>query len=185
MAEGVGLSGFGDFLTRIGVYDVVLPFILIFTIVFAILEKTKILGVETINEVEYTKKNINSMVAFSIAFLVVASTQLVGIINTVISQVALLLILGICFLMLVGSFFGSKEFTLEDYPKWVSFLMIFMFIGIVLIFLNALDWLRFVIYFFSQIETQWVAAVIFMLVIIGFMYLITKDPKPKKAEESK
>ena len=33
-----------EFLGDMGVYDVILPFLLVFTIVFAILEKTKILG---------------------------------------------------------------------------------------------------------------------------------------------
>ena len=35
-----------DFLDKLGVYEVLLPFLLIFTIVFAILEKTKVFGTE-------------------------------------------------------------------------------------------------------------------------------------------
>ena len=61
------------FLDKIGIYDVVLPFILVFTIVFVILEKTRVLGTETIEGKPYTKKNINAMVAFVIAFFVVGS----------------------------------------------------------------------------------------------------------------
>ena len=34
------------FFEQIGIYDVVLPFLLVFTIVFAILEKTKLFGTE-------------------------------------------------------------------------------------------------------------------------------------------
>ena len=42
MVEASGFRGVIDFLGKLGVYDVILPFLLIFTIVFAILEKTKI-----------------------------------------------------------------------------------------------------------------------------------------------
>src|SRR3989338_8661152 len=130
------------FLGKLGVYDVILPFLLVFTIVFAILEKTKILGMEKVGEREITKKNLNAMVAFVVAFLVIASTQLVAVINEVMANIVLLLILAISFLLLVGVFFGSKEFTLKDYPGWITFFMVAMFLGIVVIFLNALDWLH-------------------------------------------
>ncbi len=43
MAETVFRSAI-SFLNDIGLYDVVLPFLLVFTLVFAILEKTKLLG---------------------------------------------------------------------------------------------------------------------------------------------
>src|SRR3989338_8683840 len=93
MAEESTFRGVIVFLDKIGVYDVILPFLLVFTIVFAILEKTKILGSEKIDGKEHPKKNINAMVAFVIAFLVIASTQLVAVINQVMANVILLLIL--------------------------------------------------------------------------------------------
>ena len=72
MAEG--FRGAIVFLEKLGVYDVVLPFLLVFTIIFAILEKTRILGVEKVGGQDLTKKNLNSIVAFVVAFLVIAST---------------------------------------------------------------------------------------------------------------
>ena len=63
--------GIIEFFGDLGVYDVILPFILVFTIVFAILEKSQVFGSEKIKDVEYTRKNLNSMAAFVIAFLVV------------------------------------------------------------------------------------------------------------------
>src|SRR3989338_9769971 len=136
MAEASVFRNAIGFMDKIGVYDIILPFLLIFTIVFAILEKTKILGLEKINGQELTKKNLNSIVAFVTAFLVIASTQLVAVINEVMANVVLLLILAVSFLMLVGVFFGDKEFTLENFPSWVKFFMVFSFIGVVLIFLQ-------------------------------------------------
>src|SRR3989344_2632739 len=176
MVEASGFRGVIDFLGKLGVYDVILPFLLVFTIVFAILEKTKILGTEKIGDKEVTKKNLNSMVALSIAFLVIASTKLVAIVNEVMANVVLLLILAICFLLLVGVFFGSKEFTLEKYPNWIKLFMILMFIGIVLIFLNALDWLKYLFAIFAEWDAEWAVTTVFVIIILGFMWYIVKEP---------
>ena len=182
MVEESIFRGVIGFLDKIGVYDVILPFLLVFTIVFAILEKTKILGSEKIDGKEMPKKNINAMVAFVISFLVIASTQLVAVINQVMANVILLLILGVCFLLLVGVFFGDKEFTLEQYPGWIRMLMVLMFIGIVVIFLNALDWLKYVFALFVNWDAQWAAGIIFLIVIGIFMWYVIADHAPTKTE---
>ncbi len=184
MVEESAFRGVVGLLAKIGVYDIILPFLLVFTIVFAILEKTKILGVEKIDGNTIPKKNLNSMTAIIIAFLVIASTKLVAVINEVMANVVLLVILSVCFLMLVGSFFGDKEFSLSDYKGWVQFFMIFMFIGIVTIFLNALGWLKYIAGVFVYWEAEWAATLIFVAIIIGFIIFITRDGSPKK-EKSK
>lgn len=179
MAAETGLRSALLFLNKIGVYDVLLPFLLVFTIMFAILEKTKILGTEKIEGKEITKKNLNAMVSFVIAFLVVASTKLVAIINETLANITLLLILAVSFLLLVGVFFGSKEFTLDSYPGWTKFFMVLMFIGIVAIFLNALDWLNPFLSFFTEWDAQWTAVFILLLVVILAVWLIIREPKSK------
>lgn len=183
MVEESVFRGVIGFLDKIGVYDVILPFLLVFTIVFAILEKTKVLGTEKVGDKTLTKKNLNSMVAFVVAFLVIASTQLVAVVNQVMANVVLLLILAVCFLMLVGVFFGSQEFTLEKYPGWVKFFMVLMFIGIVVIFLNALDWLQYVLAVFVYWNADWAAGILFVTIIFGFMIYIVKEPSSKKEEK--
>lgn len=176
MAEESVFRGIIGFFDKIGVYDIILPFLLVFTIIFAILEKTKILGIEKIDGKETTKKNLNSMVAFVIAFLVIASTQLVSVINKVMANIVLLLILAVCFLLLVGVFFGDKEFTLKDYPTWTKFFMVLMFIGIVIIFLHALDWLQYIFALFVYWDAEWASAIIFLIIILGFIWYVIKEP---------
>ena len=185
MVEESVFRGVIDLLSEIGVYDIVLPFLLIFTIVFAILEKTKVLGVEKIEGREYTKKNLNSMTAFIVSFLVIASTQLVAIINEVMANIVLLLLLAICFLMLVGVFFKDKEFSLEEFPGWIKFFMVAMFIGVVVIFLNALDWLQFIFALFVYWPAEWASSIIFLIIIIIFIVYITSDQKSAKKEKNK
>lgn len=185
MAETNAFRGVINFMLDMGVYDVILPFLLIFTIVFAILEKTKILGVEKVGDKETTKKNINSIVAVIVAFLIIASTKLVAVINEVMANVILLLLLGVCFLLLVGVFFNDKEFSLEKYPRWISFFMIMMFIGIVLIFLNALGWLEALFGLTSSLSGDWETPTAFILVLLFFIWYITRTPEEKKKSEKK
>src|SRR3989344_6447433 len=180
MVEESAFRGMIGLLNKLGVYDVILPFLLVFTIIFAILEKTKIFGIDKVDGKELPKKNINAMVAFVIGFLVIASTKLVGIINEVMANVVLLIILGVCFLLLVGVFFVDKEFTLEKFPTWSKLLMILMFIGIVVIFLNALGWLRYLFDLFNNINADWAASLVFIIIIIGFILWITHTPDKKK-----
>ncbi len=183
MVEESAFRGMIGFLNKIGVYDVILPFLLVFTIIFAILEKTKIFGVEKIEGRELTKKNINAMVAFVIAFLVIASTRLVAVINEVMANVVLLVVLGVCFLLLVGVFFsGEKEFSLKEMPVYLQIFTAIMFLGIVVIFLNALGWLEHVFFLFENWNAEWASSIIFIVIVIGFMAWITYTPKESKKE---
>jgi len=177
------------FFDTLGIYDVILPFLLVFTIVYALLEKTKVLGTEEVEGTKVTRKNLNSMVAFVSAFFVIASTKLVAFINETIAYVVLLLILSVCFLLLAGSFHtGDKEFFLEG--VWKNIFMVLMFIGIILIGLNAAktesgeSWLE---YGWSYLVGNWdstaVGAIVLLLVLVGFMAYVTKSPStPNKKE---
>lgn len=180
-------SSFGNaiaFMGELGVYDVVLPFLLIFTLVFAILEKTRIFGTEKIDGKEYTRKNLNGMTAFVMAFFVVASTRLVAVINEVLANTVLLLLLSICFLLLAGSFHsGKEEFFLKK--GWNKLFMIIMFIGIVLIFLHALGWLDIIwaslIYNFDSVVTS--SIVLLIIVVVAIIYITGGFDKKKTSEK--
>jgi hypothetical membrane protein len=184
--------GIIEFFDNMGLYDVVLPFLLVFAIVFAILEKTKVFGMEKIDGKPYTRKNINAIVAFVIAFLVVASSQLVDILTTVSSYTVILLMVSVLFLLLIGSFLKEGEGVFLE-GGWKVFFMIIMFIGIVLIFLSAIkdesgdSWL----------ETGWswlsggstsnaVGSIVLLIIIILFMAYIIKEPhRPGGSKETK
>jgi len=174
-----------DFFGDIGIYDVVLPFLLVFAIVFAILEKTKVFGQEEIDGKKYTRKNINALVAFVVSFLVIASSKLVQIITTVSSQMVLLLMLSVLFLLLVGSFFKEDPAGVFLPEGWKTFFMFIMFIGISLIFLNALGWLDATWKYLSTgTGGAGIGAVILLIIIILFVGWIIKgdSPSSKKPE---
>ncbi len=186
------------FLEQIGVYDVVLPFIMVFTIMFAILEKTRVFGTEKVKGELFPKKNINSLVAFCVAFFVVASSQLVEVILNVSARVVILLLLSVFFLLLIGSFHAEGPISLEGEEKkgWRTGLITIMFIGVVLIFLytlklpSGISWLEFGLYWLERnISSGAVASVLTLLGLAFFMFYITQPGHigegAKKPEEKK
>ncbi|MBW2971811.1 hypothetical protein KY359_02130 [Candidatus Woesearchaeota archaeon] len=172
-----------EFFVRLGIYDVVLPFLLVFTIVFAIMEKTRVFGTEKTSQGEYTRKNLNAMVAFVMAFLVVASSRLVAVINETMANMVLLLIMSVCFLILIGSFMKETKEGVFLTGGWAKFFTILMFIGIVVIFMNALGWLEPAWNWILQhYDSTVVASILLVAAMVGFVYWIVKEPTPKKAE---
>ena len=194
MATGAETSVFRGslaFFEKLGVYDVVLPFLLVFTLTYAILEKTAIFGKEKVEGKELTRKNLNGMTAFVMAFFVVASTKLVAMINKVLANVVMLLVLIICFLLLAGSFHsGKEEFFLKK--GWKTLFMIISFVGIILIFLNAWPYgendnlLNFIWYNIAHnMNSVAVSSIVLIVIIIVFMLYVTGAFEKKKESGEK
>lgn len=174
-----------EFFEEIGLYDVVLPFLLVFTIVFAILEKTRVFGSEEIDGKQYSKKNLNAITSFVMAFFVIASSKLVEIITKVSSYTVILLLLSVLFLLLVGSFMKEGEGGFLT-GNWNYFFMILMFIGIVLIFIYALGWWDMMWGFFKfNTGGEVVGSVILLVIIVLFIWYITKSEPHKDTAAKK
>ncbi|HLC65689.1 MAG TPA: hypothetical protein VJI46_06220 [Candidatus Nanoarchaeia archaeon] len=184
MVESSTFRAAVEFLQRAGVYDVILPFILVFTIVFAILEKTKVFGMEVIEGKEYTRKNLNAMASFVISLLVVGSAEIVEILNIVSSQVVILLFASVLFLLLVGSF-SKEEKGVFLKGGWKTFFMFLMFAGIVVIFLNAFGFLEDLISGLSDTGTsETVGLIVMAIIMVFFVWFVVRDTgTAQKAEK--
>jgi hypothetical protein len=172
------------FFDRLGVYDVVLPFLLVFTVVYGIMERSKVFGTHggTEGEEGSTKKNLNAMVAFVIGFLVVASSKMVEAVSRVSSQMVVLLLLGMFFIMTVGFFYSKEDWAKHElgWPKH-AFIVI-MFVSLIAIFLGAIrtdsgqTWLE---YGWNWLFFYWdsaaIASIILIIGIIIFMKYITNE----------
>lgn len=177
-----------QFLDKLGVYEILLPFLLVFTVVYAILEKTKLFGEEEYKGDHYTRKGLNSLFAFVVAFLVIASTRVVAAMNEAIANMVLLILLSVSFLITVGIFKGDKETDdLEKTQKQI--LTWIMFVGIILIFLHAVKtkdgvpWLYYAWQFtVKNINTGAFAALLVTVGTIVLMMFITKSPANDKKE---
>jgi len=168
-------------------------FLLVFTIMYAILDKTKVLGTEG----DGPRKNLNAMASFVIAFLVIASTTLVSAISTFVSTIVLLVVLSVMFLLLVGSFTDPKEMKEGIFlPKeWRYGAMVVAFIGIILVFLYSMpgsgnycsgdcNWLTIVFNFISQNgDSSALGALLLLAAMVLFVWWMGKSPKEKNNED--
>jgi hypothetical protein len=158
-----------------GFFEVILPFLLVFTLVFGILEKTKIFGTESYGGRELPKKNLNAMMAFVIAFFFVAAKEIVASIQESLPIVALILIAIVSFLMLVGSFASGKE-ELDFYALFgdgfkAPFAIVFI-VAMVMIFFHSFGWLSPIYDYFSGAGNEVFIIAVFVLLTGGIMKFV-------------
>lgn len=184
MAEVTPLGNVILFLQKMGIYEVVIPFLLIFTLVFAILERTRALGTEKIEGQDVPRKNLNAIVAFSISFLVIASSKLVETITMISSQMVVVLTLLVFFMVLIGIVTkeGEAHEILKGRPQQVF--LVVVAIAIIALFLNALKgpggqtWLEIAVGWVSQFwSSTAVAAILLMLGVVIFIWFMTTSKK--------
>ena len=179
-AEALKLEGFVRTLESWGLTDVMLPFLLIFVIIYAILQKTKILG--------EARKNLNVIIGIVVALLVVIphvtgrfppNSDPVLIINDALPQVSIVLVAVIFLLILIGVFGQDYVFLGVTMPGWITLVSL---VVIVLIFGGSAGWWD--SGFGQTLEdffgTEGVAIFI-MLVMFGLIIAwITSDSKEKE-----
>lgn len=173
------------FFDQIGLYDVVLPFLLVFTLVFGILEKSKILGTEKGGDGEtYTRKNLNAMIAFITGFFVVASAQLVELIHVLVARVALILVILIFLMMLIASFHeeqGQDGFSIYD--SWKGWLSVVVLIAVVLIFLDGVGWLTPAWLYATQFwDSTFMGTLFLFIIVVGFIWYLTSDSSKSESK---
>lgn len=170
-------------LQSIGLYDVILPFFLIFVIVFAILRKSAILG-------ETDKAKAYDVVVAMIVGLLVVIPHVVGlyppnadvvvIMNTALPNIALVLVALLALFLIVGLFGGSAAWA-GKLTGWVAFVS---FLLVVYIFGRAANWFQTVpnwLWWLDNPDTQ--AMIIVIAVFALVIYFITKEPKEVPEEE--
>ncbi|MBS3149274.1 hypothetical protein J4455_01085 [Candidatus Woesearchaeota archaeon] len=102
-----------------GFFDIVLPFLLVFTLIFAILEKTKLLGLEGQN----AKTNINAILSLVISFIFIANTDVSQVINSYISNVGLLIVIALLGLVLFGLLGVNVEQGFRGIPLLIAVIL--------------------------------------------------------------
>ena len=177
------LGGIIDFFDRLGVFEVILPFLLVFTIVFAMLEKSQVFGTEKVGGETIPKKNLNAMAAFAIAFFVVASSRIVEVLTAVSSQIVVLIMLAFFWILLVGVVFKGEDAGFFKDAGWKTGFIFVTLIAIVMVFLNAIKtasgqtWLevgwRFLV---QNWNSAAVASIILIVGIIFFIKWVTAKP---------
>ncbi|MFH1212157.1 MAG: hypothetical protein V1659_04505 [Candidatus Woesearchaeota archaeon] len=136
-----------DGLEETGLTEALVPFILVFVLVFAVLQKSKILGVTGAQGQEKPVKNINVAVALIMALAVIiphytgsysAGADVVDIINSAIPNISVVVVALVMLLLILGIWGNGVKIggtRLETFAVAISA------IAVVLIFANSLGWL--------------------------------------------
>lgn len=174
--DAYNLKSFVEIIESWGLTDVMLPFLLIFTILFAILQKTNVLG--------HGKKNFNVVIALVFALLVVIphvldqyppGADVVEIMNSALPNVSILIVGVIMALILIGLFGGESVWMGSSLSGWVA---IISFLLVIFIFGASAGWwgdqgfIEALDDFFGEDS---VALVIILLVFGIIVWYITKD----------
>ncbi len=149
---------------QIGLLDVILPFMLVFAIVYGVLAKSKLLG---------ASKNQHLMIAFVLSFFVVAALTLVNIIQTIV-QWSALGVIGIVFVLIIGKFLGGMgDTTKKEYPKYIALVIIALVAAYALGFKKWID--------LSFIDWVLVPVAIMLAMVFLLIYYVTRtEPKSVK-----
>lgn len=89
--------------------EIILPFLLMFVLVFAILDKTKILG--------EGKRQINAIISLVIALIFISFARAVGIVTSLMPFLAVVLVIILVFYLLFGFVLLSQRFLPSCYLK--------------------------------------------------------------------
>lgn len=159
-------------LNSIGFYSVVLPFLLVYVIVFAILEKSEIFSKKD-NADESQTKNVNAIIAFVFGLFVVASVNTVILIQNIITSIIVFIILILVILILLGFVFGEKykELLENKFIKWSLFTIII--VVVLAIFLQIVGFWNYLLNL-SFLNSSNIMTVLVIIGIVLVIYLVSK-----------
>lgn len=164
-----------------GILDILLPFILIFTLVFAILQRTKILGKTSAGA---PQKNFNSVVSLVIAlsaviphvlwgtgdvrnpYLTNGTLDVVQVINNALPQVSLVIVAVLMLLVIIGVWGNNIDIAGTSLGGLVTIVSI---LGVLLIFALSSGWVGDLprwLYWLDDPQTQSVIVVILVFGLI-------------------
>ena len=175
-------------LENMGVIEVILPFLLVFTLIYAVLQKSKILGTDDNGK---PRKNFNVVIALvmGLGFVIPSVTgrypnnlNPVEIVNSALPGVSILVIAIVMVLLLLGIF--SKAPNTED--SFGGIIAIFAIGSVVTIFGISAGWFggRLPYWLSFLNDPQFQALVVTILVFGLVIYFITKEDTPKNNNDS-
>ena len=163
---------FFNLLESYGLTDALLPFLLIFTIVFAVLQKTNIMGAG--------KKNFNVIIALVLSLTAVIphvtgtypeGYDVIQILNNALPQVSLIAVAAIMLMLLVGLFGAESKWMGGSLSGWMAILSFFI---IIFIFGGAAGWWTDITEWISWWDEDTAALVVIILVFGVIIWYVTK-----------
>jgi hypothetical protein len=167
---------FEDFFVQLdnwGLTDVLLPFLLIFTILFAIFQKSHILG--------EGKRNFNVAVSGIIAFMTViphvtqpgSRLDVIQYMNAALPKISIVAVAVIMALFLIGLFGGEAKWMGGSLSGWIALVA---FGVVVYVFGAEADWWTGIPEKYSWWGSETSSIVIIILVFAIVIWFITREP---------
>ncbi len=154
------------------VIELLLPFLLVFVLVFAILQKSEILG--------KGKRQIDAIVALVIGLIVVAFGYAVGFIIEIIPIFAVTAVVILVFMLLYGMVFPQEPFLMNKYLKGgIGIIVGIVVIISVLVLTGAWDVL---VDYYNQTDSNAVLSNVVFLVVAAIAVAIVVWPKKGESE---
>ncbi|MBN2422397.1 hypothetical protein JXB41_04155 [Candidatus Woesearchaeota archaeon] len=170
-----------------GLLDVLLPFLLVFTISFAVLQKSNILG--------DNKRPFNKIVAFVMAMAVVIPHVLMGtasktdailtngmidvveVMNNSLPNVSLIMVACMMALLLIGVF--GKDVNIGE-TDLISVVVIFSIIAVAVIFANSAGWIGTPPSWLGWLFDEETTSLIIIILVFGLIiWFITREERPE------
>lgn len=151
---------YGTILSHPLFVETILPFLLVFTLVFAILQKSKILG--------DGKKQIDAIVGLVVGLLVISFGQAIGIIIQMTQFLSIALVVILVLMLLLGSFSEPGKFF-EHFPKavktWLTVAVVIATVIAVMVITGGWQYL-FDLYFVTE-GTGLLVNIVFIAIVVG------------------
>ena len=181
------MANFVDFinwLDQIGVADVLLPFLLIFVIVFAILQKIELFGER--KKVKKFHVIISLILALAVVFPHILGVQpdIIPIMNQALPNVSIILVAIIMFLLILGAFGAKYDVRGISMGAIIS---VIAAIIIIYIFGAAAGWGWKIPRALSFLENQETITMFIIILVFGLIiaYITKEEKKPPKEGEEK
>lgn len=155
----------------------VLPFLLLFAVMFAILQKTEIFG--------KGKKQVDALVAMAVALIVVAFANYVDVIIQMVAFLGVAIVIILVFMILTGAFYEEGKFKLDDWVKKAGMGLAALAVLIaVLVYTGA--WTEIIGFIKSgSSSSSWITNIIFLVVIIAAVVAVAASGKGGDKDKDK
>ena len=157
--------------------NAVLPFVLIFVLVYAILEKSKVLG--------DGKNRVNAIISLAIALIFISAGYAVDLINKIVPLVGVALTAILVFLLIWGSVHSDKDDFKKAEEKvkiifgWIAFLVV----AIALIYYTGL-WAYIKTNYLTGNFSEWIPTVILVALAVAAVFAVTRGSAQDKKSSS-
>ncbi len=151
--------------------EYILPFVFMFALIFAVLEKTKLLG--------DGQKQVNAIIAFVIGMIFVAAVYPKAVVNDLILFLTIAIVVMFVFLLLYGFVAADLKdgYKVEGWMKWAWLILIVIGVFVAVVWATGADFFLIDLFFRQSWSGGFWINFLFIAVSIVALYFVVKNSK--------